>query len=129
MSESIEVLVRFAPLLSPLILLVGATIAFFSYRNARRVSNNSALMHVYDKLGEHNKEMRSDEKRKLVVSIFHSQDIDDLQEEISNMERKNNYYDLFWSTRIVHMSHLNLIFQFWIFLEEMNIRLGKNFRS
>ncbi|MCT4654248.1 MAG: hypothetical protein N4A65_00400 [Cohaesibacter sp.] len=70
---------------------------------------------MYTQTMLHNREICSDQYKKMAVEVFHDLSGDQNAKLRSSIAKtQEGYFELYWAARAIHISHLNLIYQSWI---------------
>ncbi len=95
---------------------VSAAFALIQLYYLKQNSRQSLIIGLYGRTMTHNDEIVSNEYQRVVINVSH--DLESIRPELKAHRqrieaRENSYFDLYWATRAVHLSHLFLIYQVW----------------
>lgn len=119
-------LASLAPLLTAGLVIAG----FLSLRRITRSSRQSLILGLYGRTMEHNNTIVADKYQRAAIDVFHGLESNNptLRSNRTSLEaQENGYYELYWATRAVHLSHLFLIYQVWNLADESRSKFEKRY--
>jgi len=100
-----------SPTINIIILFVGLVFAIVQIRHMHKSRIQSAIAEIFARISTHNANVASDSYQRRAVEIFLRIPSDRRH---SGQDYDENVYLLYWGTRILHLSHINLLVQMWL---------------
>lgn len=109
---------------------VTAVFALIQLFFLRQSSRQSLIIGLYGRTMTHNDSIVADEHQRIVINISHGLEASRPALKAFRLEieaKENSYFNLYWATRAVHLSHLFLIYQVWCLSGEKKEIFEKEF--